>query len=146
MIKTIHHAAISTGNLDRLAAFYQDSMGFEAAPEFGWDKGSPVADSITGLSDSAARATMLQLEDFRIELFEFSSPPPKSGDPNRPVCDHGITHLCFTVEDLDTEYERLQSSGMVFHCSPQSMGPDTRVTYGRDPDGNVIELMEIKGN
>lgn len=142
MIKAIHHAAISTGNLDRLVAFYRDSMGFEVAQEFGWEKGSPVADAITGLSDSAAKVAMLQLEDFRLELFEFTSPTPEPGDTNRPVCDHGITHLCFLVQDINTEYERLNSSGMVFHCPPQSMGPNTLVTYGRDPDGNVIELME----
>jgi hypothetical protein len=30
---------------------------------------------------------------------------------------------------------------MRFHCPPQNLG-ESRVTYGRDPDGNVIELLE----
>jgi hypothetical protein len=31
---------------------------------------------------------------------------------------------------------------MRFHCQPQFMG-DIATTYGRDPDGNVIELQEV---
>jgi hypothetical protein len=32
---------------------------------------------------------------------------------------------------------------MTFHCPPQAVGPDVRTTYGRDPDGNVVELQEV---
>jgi len=47
------------------------------------------------------------------------------------------------VTDLDAEYARLKAAGMTFHCPPQSIGMDVRTTYGRDPDGNVIELQEV---
>jgi hypothetical protein len=60
----------------------------------------------------------------------------------RPVCDHGITHLCLNVTDIDKEYERLNAAGMRFHCPPQHMGA-LKATYGRDPDGNVVELLEV---
>jgi predicted enzyme related to lactoylglutathione lyase len=59
------------------------------------------------------------------------------------VCDPGITHLCFDVVDLDWEYERLSNAGMTFHCSPQDVAAGIRTTYGRDPDGNVVELQEV---
>jgi len=141
-MKAIHHTAISTGDLDRLIKFYRDLLGFEIESEFSWDKGADMADTIIGLKNSAAKAAMLSLGDFRLELFQFSSPQPKLSNTNRPVCDHGLTHLAFMVDDLDAEYERLVSSGMVFHCPPQYLGT-TKVTYGRDPDGNVVELMEM---
>jgi catechol 2,3-dioxygenase-like lactoylglutathione lyase family enzyme len=86
---------------------------------------------------------MLRAGNIMLELFQYETPVPKPGHPVRPVCDHGITHVCLDVTDLDTEYERLQAAGMVFHCPPQELGPDVRTTYGRDPDGNVIELQEI---
>ena len=60
----------------------------------------------------------------------------------RPVCDHGITHICLDVADIDAEYERLKSAGMMFRCPPQGMG-GLRATDGRDPDGNVVELLEL---
>jgi catechol 2,3-dioxygenase-like lactoylglutathione lyase family enzyme len=144
MIRGIHHTAISTGDFERALAFYRDLLGFEVIVEFRWPVGSEVADRITGLRDSSARAALLQTGNAMIELFEYDSPRPSPGDPERPVCDHGITHICLDVTDLDAEYERLGSAGMTFHCPPQDLGDGIRTTYGRDPDGNVIELQEVE--
>jgi hypothetical protein len=47
------------------------------------------------------------------------------------------------VTDIEAEYERLKAAGMVFHCPPQSVGSELVATYGRDPDGNVVELLEV---
>jgi catechol 2,3-dioxygenase-like lactoylglutathione lyase family enzyme len=143
MIRGIHHTAISTPNLDRALAFYRDRLGFHVVFEFAWPAGTEVADRITGLRDSAARAVMLRAGNAHVELFEYASPPPRPCDPGRPVADHGITHLCLDVRDLDAEYARLSAAGMTFHCPPQDIGPGLRTTYGRDPDGNVIELQEV---
>ena len=141
MIKGIHHTAISTGDFERALAFYRDLLGFEMVSELNWPAGVELADTITGLEGSAARSVMLRASNTSIELFEFSSPTPKPGDPKRPVCDHGITHIGFEVDDIDAEYERLKAAGMSFHCPPQDLGV-SRVTYGRDPDGNVLELWQ----
>jgi catechol 2,3-dioxygenase-like lactoylglutathione lyase family enzyme len=86
---------------------------------------------------------MLTAGNACIELFEYSSPQPRPGDSKRPVCDHGITHLCLDVSDIEDEYERLKAAGMLFHCPPQDMG-GIKATYGRDPDGNIVELLEIR--
>jgi catechol 2,3-dioxygenase-like lactoylglutathione lyase family enzyme len=142
MIRGIHHTAISTGDLDRALKFYRDLLGFEVAIEFEWPKGTEFADSITGLKDSAARTAMLKAGNMMIEIFEYSSPAPQEGDPARPVCDHGITHICVDVVDIEAEYERLKAAGMTFHCPPQDLGI-SKATYGRDPDGNVVELQEV---
>jgi catechol 2,3-dioxygenase-like lactoylglutathione lyase family enzyme len=143
MIRGIHHTAISTGNLDRALAFYRDLLGFRVLFEFGWPAGTDIADKITGLEQSSARAVMLQAGNAIIELFQYASPTPRPGNPQRPVADHGITHICLDVTDLDAEYARLKTAGMTFHCPPQDIGMDLRTTYGRDPDGNVIELQEV---
>lgn len=144
MIRGIHHTALSTPDLDRMLGFYRDLLGFEVVSEFAWPAGTAIADSITGLEGSSARAAMLRAGNAHIELFQYGSPRPGALDPKRPVCDHGITHVCLDVVDLDAEYERLVAAGMVFHCPPQDLGPDVRTTYGRDPDGNVLELQEIR--
>jgi len=96
------------------------------------------------LVGSAARAAMLRAGNAHIELFQYVAPEPRPADPKRPVCDHGITHICIDVVDVDAEYARLAAAGMSFHCPPQDLGPDVRTTYGRDPDGNVIELQEVR--
>ena len=81
---------------------------------------------------------------FRSELFQYATPQPHPSDSNRPVCDHGITHLCLQVTDIDAEYARLKAAGMRFHCPPQEYTSGLWATYGRDPDGNVVELLEVQ--
>lgn len=142
MIQGIHHAAISTPDLPRALGFYRDLLGAEIVTDFEWPVGAEIADRIVGLRGSSARAVMLRLGNAMIELFEFHSPEARPGDPERPVCDHGITHICLDVTDIEAEYERLRATGMRFNSPPQDLGA-VRSTYGRDPDGNVIELQEV---
>ena len=142
MITGIHHPAISTGNMERALEFYRDLLGFEVAGDFGWPVGFELADRITGLKDSSARVVMLRGGNAYLELFEFAAPTPKPGDPQRPVSDHGLTHICLEVRDIDAEYARLSAAGMEFTCEPQQMPAGSKATYGRDPDGNVIELRQ----
>jgi glyoxylase I family protein len=85
---------------------------------------------------------MLKLGDTHLEVFEFASPAPAARHKLRPVCDHGITHVCLLVEDLQAEYERMRTAGMTFH-SPPLRQDSGYVIYGRDVDGNVIELIEF---
>lgn len=149
MIRGVHHTAISTGDLERALQFYRDLLGFTVILEFSWPEGWALADAITGLKNSSARAAMLKAGNMMIELFQYSSPPPKPGDPNRPVSDHGITHLCLDVADVDAEYERLKAAGMRFHCPPQDLELENirvKTTYGRDPDGNVVEIQQVIGS
>lgn len=143
MIRGVHHTAISTGNMDRALAFYRDLLGFRVLSDGSWQKGAEQIDRIVGLKDSAARVAILQAGNVFIELFQYESPTPHPGDPRRPVCDHGITHLCLDVQDVDAEYQRLKAAGMTFHCPPQAVGRGIKTTYGRDPDGNVIELQQL---
>ena len=146
MIRGIHHVAISTPNLDRLTAFYIDVVGLRQVMSTSWSD-RPVIDRIIGLQGSAARQVMLQAGNAYLELFEYSSPTARPADPERPACDHGYTHFCLDVTDIDAEYARLAAGGMRFHSSPPSsddLGSGRlRAIYGRDPDGNIVELQEI---
>jgi len=142
MIKGFHHAALSTPDLDRCIDFYTRFLGCEVAWTFAWPAGTAAADEVTGLADSAARAAMLKLGGSFLEVFEFSSPAPEPARGDRRACDHGIAHVCLEVQDIHAEYARLCALGMRFHCPPQRQ--DTGwVTYGRDCDGNIVELLEF---
>lgn len=142
MIRGLHHCAIASTDVDKLAKFYCDMFGFAKITEGSWDRGNAELDAIVGLRDSASRFVMLGTKNCFLELFEYSSPEVSPGDPNRRACDPGITHLCMYVSDIESEYNRLVAGGMRFHAPPLSSNV-IRVTYGRDPDGNIIELMEV---
>jgi catechol 2,3-dioxygenase-like lactoylglutathione lyase family enzyme len=142
MIARIDHTAISVPDLDRALAFYCDLLGFRL--EFRWDwQRDDAIDTLVGLRDSAARSAMLELGGSRIELFEYHNPPVAPRSSPRPVCDHGITHLCFNVDDIAAEYARLSAAGVEFHSAPLAFGRLIYV-YGRDPFGNVFELKEVR--
>jgi glyoxylase I family protein len=147
MIKGIHHVAISTPDLDKISGFYRDIFGFGMESEVAWKAGTELGalcDTIIDLKNSSAKSVMLRKGGMIIEFFQYSSPEPKPMDPGRRVCDHGYTHICLEVQDIDEEFERLKNAGMQFHASPPKGEPGgLRAIYGRDPDGNVVELMEI---
>ncbi|MFT4149832.1 MAG: VOC family protein [Paracoccaceae bacterium] len=140
MILGIHHAAISTPDLDRALAFYCDLLGFTVASRMDWPRGTALPDTILGVRDTAARQAKLRAGNCFLEIFEFSSPPPRSHD--RAIQDHGITHLCLHVRDLEAEVARLQAAGITFRSDPQ-LRPTHASVYGHDPDGNVLELLEV---
>ncbi len=138
--------AISTPDLDRLAAFYVDVIGFEPVMSTSWSD-RPIIDRIIGLPGSAARQLMLQAGNAYLELFQYESPIGTPADPGRSPASHGYTHFCLDVSDIDAEYERLSRSGMTFHAPPPTIAElgnsRLRAIYGRDPDGNIVELQEI---
>lgn len=145
MIIGLHHTAISTPNIERAKTFYCELLGFELFKEFSWQQGDIVADRILGVSDTAAKAALLRHGNSYLELFQFLSPEqPEISTQRRPTHKQGITHICLQVDDIVSEYERLREAGMEFHCEPQDLDTDAPCTYGRDPDGNVIELVESR--
>ncbi len=143
MIRGLSHAAISTGDLERALAFYVGLLGFQKVDEFGWPEGTDAADQLTGLNNSAARCAVLKCGPVMMEIFEFTSPDAKEADPARPLHDRGIAHLGLDVVDIDGEYQRLKAAGVPFINEPMWAGEGVRAAYGRDPDGNIIELQEI---
>ena len=148
MILGVNHVAISVPDMEKALAFYCDLLGFEKAFEFSWDEQSELAEPATkilAVKGTAADAIVLRAENMLIELFQFKAGGPKAQDPDRPVIDHGFTHLCLAVKDLDKEYDRLKAAGMRFHSPPTQVVEGVRTVYGRDPFGNVIELEEAAG-
>ncbi|GAB3287446.1 VOC family protein [Parahaliea aestuarii] len=142
MIRGVHHVAISTPNLNRLLAFYRDQLGFEEIQQTSWPRGTGQIDRVLALHDCSARQAMLKTSNLCLELFEFASPEPAPMAPDRPVCNHGHTHICMDVTDIGEVYNRLLAAGVHFHAPPQDFG-GVWATYARDPDGNVFELQEI---
>lgn len=141
MIKGLNHVGLSVANLDRAIEFYRDLLGMQVVAQRSFE--GEKYEAILGLKGARGRVALLRGAGMEVELFEFDSPRPRRGDRNRPVCDHGITHFCVQVADIDEEYARLKAAGVAFHCPPLRFSASAAATYGRDPDGNVFELLEL---
>ena len=119
MIKGFHHAAISTPDLERCIEFYTQTIGGEVAWTFGWERGTPEADAVTGLTNSAARAAMLKIGDTFLEVFDkFEVGDVSDGAAVQIMTVHkskGLTFDLVFLPDLDgdTLGSRDRSDGLV---------------------------------
>ena len=141
MISAIHHVGLSTPDIDRATEFYTSMFGFEVLNSGGWGPGNTVRDRQLHATGSSARSAMLGRDGMRIELREYAHPVGRPKAVDAAVVDHGINHCCFAVDDVHAEYARLLAAGVVFDCEPLEVSPGVTLTYGRDPDGNVFELL-----
>ncbi|MCH2171374.1 VOC family protein [Myxococcota bacterium] len=109
--------------------------------DFPWDENNREFATTHALPETAGRVVMLEQGTSRIEIFEYRVPKPAPDIDGRRNVDLGICHFCFEVKDVDAEYERLSGAGMKMNSEPVSQA-NIRNFYGRDPDGNLIEIIE----
>jgi len=140
--KAVNHVGIATANIEKSIHFYRDLVGMTLEGPVIEVNDNPLYNHIFGLSHVRAKGAMLRLGAAQLELWEFESPRGTAPAPMQPVNNPRINHICFEVADLQREYERLKAAGVPFHYPPQDFG-GPKAVYGRDPDDNVIELIQM---
>ena len=140
MITAFNHVGISVANLERSIRFYRGLLDMQVIQEVPFE--GERYEAILGLTGAKGRIAILRLANLELEFFEFAHPAGRPAEPNRPVCDGGLAHFAVQVEDLAGMYARLKAAGVVFHCPPIDFGCAI-ATYLRDPDGNVIEMLQM---
>lgn len=142
MSAVFHHPGLVVPDLEKACTFYTNLLELEEVRRFSWDRDfSEIAATIIDLEDSAADVIMLQGDNFNFELFYYSAPEQAGNPRDRRPCDPGIRHLAFEFNDIKAACARFKAEGGTLHGDPVSMG-HAWVIYGRDPFGNIIELME----
>ena len=123
--------------------FYATLLGLREARRM--EEYGPFIETVLGLP--GVRVTTVKLECERggtqVELLKFHS----HDDPNpqrREFYSVGPTHMAFTVDDLDGLHHRLVEKGISFVSVPQlSADGGAKVAFCRDPDGTLLELVEL---
>lgn len=138
----IRHTGIVVHDMERMLGFYRDLLGMKPWADFRDE--SAYAAAVTRLP--GARIWMVKLaaaQGGSIELLQYESHPQPAAPPRRS-CDHGINHVAIQVADIDAVWETLRAAGIEFHAPP-TVSPDggAKVTYCRDPEGGIVELVEI---
>jgi catechol 2,3-dioxygenase-like lactoylglutathione lyase family enzyme len=141
MILGVHHPALSVPSMPEALEFYCGKLGFEPVMEVELPSGLDMMTEALGVPDSGYKVAMLRKGNSCIELFEFTGEGVPEGDPKRPVNKHGFTHICLAASDFEADYKELQEAGVAFNTEPNGAAPG-RWAYGRDPFGNVLELLE----
>jgi len=139
MILGVHHPALAVPDMDEALAFYCGVLGFEKVMEADIPSGVASMNEAFGVEDAGCKVRMVRRGNSCIELFEFASPEP--GTKDRSVNRIGITHFAIATDDFQADYDLLVAKGVPFNSPPFGAAP-SRFAYGRDPFGNVFELLE----
>jgi catechol 2,3-dioxygenase-like lactoylglutathione lyase family enzyme len=141
MIKDIRHTGIVVIDLEESLHFYRDLLGFQIVKQM--EEAGDHIDNISSLRNvKVTTVKMTSPSGQMIELLKYHSHPAEQ--KTREICEIGISHIAFTVDDLDIEYERLKDKGVQFNSPPQ-LSPDgyAKVTFCRATEGTLIELVEV---
>jgi catechol 2,3-dioxygenase-like lactoylglutathione lyase family enzyme len=127
----IHHVGLRVADIERAATFYREALGatWMVLP-------MPLEGDAARLSMGVdrLRLAMLSLGNAAVELFELPQ-PPTPGESRLP-------HLAIQVEDTDAALERVEQLGGTRIWEQVDRLGRARVIYVRDPDGNVVELLD----
>ncbi len=122
----IGHIAIRVKDIDRTLDFYVGKLGFREM--FRLDR------------DGKLWLMYLRVNDSQyIELF-----PEAVGERAAPPEANGLNHLCLEVASLDAAIAELAAAGVPIAREKQLGADGNLQAWVADPDGNRIELMEMR--
>jgi len=148
-IKKILHSAISVKNIHKSITFYRDVLGLEIV--FGPTeeaRGKELSVSLQ-VKNTVLRQAVLKIPDteMMIELLEYGD-TNRSTESQPPQNAIGHAHIAFEVDNMQEIIRQLRSNDVEFYPGPSDIndGPLAGWTwvYFKDPDGTVLELVEIK--
>jgi len=142
MIKELRHVGLVVTDMEKALDFWQNILGFELVKRM--EESGQHLDRMIGLK--GVRVTTAKLKDQNlgmVELLQFHSHPDKSQWLGMPFST-GLTHIAFTVTDIEKTYEEFKRAGVEFPASPQ-LSPDgtVKVIYAKGPEGLLMELVEV---
>ena len=141
-IKETRHIGITITNMEKSLNFYRDLLGLKVVRSM--DESGNYIDNMLDISNVKVSTVKMSANNGTtlIELLEFKSHPKEP--ENMEIYRIGTSHVAFTVIDLEKCYEILLNSGVKFNAQPQ-LSPDgyAKVTFCHDPDGTLIELVQV---
>lgn len=120
----IDYIALFVEDVPRSVAFYRDRLGF------------------TFTKPIAASGTEGRSGHLRIGIYDRTWLPKLLGDRQDGFPPGYGMLLSMTVDDLDATYTDLLDHGVEILMPPQPMDWGQRLLFLRDPDGNLLEIVQ----
>lgn len=137
------HVALVSPDLDRLVEFY--GLLLNAEPNRRTNRASgPPFDEVADYDDVMIRAAWFDIGNMILEMWQFVNPVTPEVKQNQAFEALGYNKVAFEVSDLEKEVERLSDQGIEF-LAPLGMSDDGLEVCLRDPDGNLISLIQPHG-
>jgi lactoylglutathione lyase len=130
----VDHVGLSVGDLDAASEFY--SRAFEFTPQLEFE-----------LAPHPIRGLMMRHDSgMRLELFERigSAAGIQGATPIEALATRGYGHFAFAAPDIDPVFARALDAGASAVVEPgPSPEPGVRFAFLADPEGNLVELVEL---
>lgn len=140
--RSICHAGLTVSDFGAAVRWYHDTFGFLLVSE---DVLEPERTKelfpLYGVEGARVRMGFLRAPGGSVlEIFEFSPKAP-AREPiwNAP----GFTHVALNVRNVARWREALSARGVAFVTPPNRTG-DVDWIFLKDPDGNLVELIDLK--
>ena len=156
-VQGVVHVGIGVSNLERSRMFYESVLGFDKLLyEFhglipGMEEiiGSPLPMKLAILERSGSvRLPANFLPAGTIKLFEVPEYKGKHIYQGRRWGDIGCMELSMDVSNLEAVIAEINATGVEIYLPPVEIdmgsGSKGMIAYIRDPDGTIIELVEVK--
>jgi len=130
-----HHVSLSVADLTAQEAWYGSALGLTHV------------DERLEMPEAGVRTVVLSgADDLRVEFVERpGSSPAAYGDPFAATAVQTFAHLALQVPDLDAAFARLTGECGAAQVSSPAPGATEgmRYAYIADPEGNLLELIEV---
>ena len=142
-VRSFSHVGITVSDFNRTVRFYGDVFG---CPLVGVSDAPPErVRSFFHIDDPAPSCKIGWIRvpgGATIEIFGFHPRLPPTAIPWNRV---GLTHLSFNVRNTQRWYDYLVSQGVECVSRPEQSPRGHWFFFARDVDGNLIELIDLKG-
>jgi len=134
---SISHFAVCVSDLERSRRFYTEALGFTVSHEVDI---LPPFHTLTEFDDIDGHAIFLKHGDITFELAGYKTPEVVGPAERRPMNQLGITHLAFTVENLQDTAARIDEHGGTALRHTFVPGAFGDMMFATDPAGTRLEL------
>ncbi|MDC7124901.1 MAG: VOC family protein [Spirochaetales bacterium] len=143
-IRSLSHAGITVSNLEAAARWYWDVFKLPLVALSEMSKADLENMRVLyRLDDCSLRLGMLLCpRGGAIEVFEFSRMVEAEHRWNSP----GVSHFALDVKNIKAWHKRLSTRDDVEVLTPVQNTDGNEWFFFRDPDGNLIELIDLKFN
>ena len=144
-VNILDHVSVTVSDMDRSLAFYCDILGLKEVERhhLEGDTISKMAGK-SGVIMEVVRLIAPETPGVMLDLQQYVAPDGKVSDAQ--LGDIAHSHLCFGVPDVWAAYQDLKAKGVEFISEPVSFDLDWGIVYVvffKDPDGFILELMQV---
>ena len=141
-VRELFHVGLCVADIERSLRFYREVVGMELRERH--SRESARFDELSGNHRTKTSTAYLTHGSFTLQLIQYdrAGGTPLALQHNKIGC----AHLCFYVEDVRREFERVSSLPWVTVTSSVVVLNDSMTSfYTVDPDGVPVELLELTG-